>query len=299
MVQVLTSIKRRLRSKHNWRFIKAICVFSIAVIILVSYIGYLWTYYSFFPLVPLQKKTAYPINLVYPPITSGPLQPTLFQINFTLQASNTLAEGVNIRAINVKGNLYSPIEFNTGNFSGISEIIVGFLDANPNPPYAKTISIRNETIGPNKTIQTPQTFYTNLAFIDLVPIEPTVAIASHVDPSTLEVDYNWMNFNFPVAGDYSPSIIMIFQNQTISNNILSSNETALTYTYDQIKLHVISTSELQTQQINLIGSFVGVALLVFAYVELWKLLHEWAEKGSKNSHLPNNDESENELGISY
>ena len=71
-------------------------------------------------------------------------------------------------------------------------------------------------------------------------------------------------FNFSVSGDYSPTLILEYSN--------NSDES---YTYNEIKLHVPSSSELQTQELNQIGGFITIVLLIFSLIEALKLVNEW------------------------
>jgi len=72
---------------------------------------------------------------------------------------------------------------------------------------------------------------------------------------------------FPVAGDYSPSIIVIFSN----------NATPETYTYSEYRVHVLSTSELQSQELSQLEGFVGLVLLAFTFVEVVRLVRDYVK----------------------
>jgi len=63
-------------------------------------------------------------------------------------------------------------------------------------------------------------------------------------------------FYFPVAGDFSPAI-----------SITYDNGTEVLYTYDQIKVHVLSASEVEVMNINRLNLGLSYVLLFFTYVE--------------------------------
>jgi hypothetical protein len=77
---------------------------------------------------------------------------------------------------------------------------------------------------------------------------------------------------FPVSGEYSPVIVIKFNNGTAP----------IIHTYDMIKVHVLSETDVNAQSMNRINIALTIALLVFSYIEgfstigkLWKKRNEF------------------------
>ena len=52
----------------------------------------------------------------------------------------------------------------------------------------------------------------------------------------------------------------------------------LIHTYSDINLPVLSTQEIRTQMFDQINVYVAIALLAFAFIEAFKLAHNWNPK---------------------
>jgi hypothetical protein len=83
------------------------------------------------------------------------------------------------------------------------------------------------------------------------------------------------NVTFPVAGDYSPSISMSFDNGTL-----------LQYTYTQIKVHVLSTSEVNAENTNRLNLGLTIALLGFSFIEGFMVIYELLKKEEPKTQPP-------------
>jgi hypothetical protein len=80
-------------------------------------------------------------------------------------------------------------------------------------------------------------------------------------------------FYFPVAGDYSPTMQIDFYNGT-----------SVLQTYGDIKVHVLSASEIQQQKVNKTASALTWALVGFAYIEgVLVLKRFWDSRKHKQS----------------
>jgi hypothetical protein len=79
-------------------------------------------------------------------------------------------------------------------------------------------------------------------------------------------------FYFSVAGDYSPTLMIWFY-----------NDTTVQYTYNDIKLHVASATEVQSLKMENINVVIAVALLVFAFVEGISVVNELTKNNSHDT----------------
>lgn len=83
------------------------------------------------------------------------------------------------------------------------------------------------------------------------------------------------NITFPVAGDYPPSIFITFDNGSLP----------IQYTYSQIRVHVLSASEVNAENTNRLNLSLTFAILAFSYIEgLW-VIRELLKKQEKTSSL--------------
>jgi hypothetical protein len=72
------------------------------------------------------------------------------------------------------------------------------------------------------------------------------------------LNVSWQNdVIFPVAGDYSPSIFITFDD----------GSSPIQYTYSQIKVHVLSASEVNAEKTNRLNLGLTIAILAFSYIE--------------------------------
>ena len=74
-------------------------------------------------------------------------------------------------------------------------------------------------------------------------------------------------FYFPISGDYSPII-----------EIKKDDGNTTVYSYDQIKLHIVSKAEVEQQKINKTNFGLSIALFGFAILGGIGLLHEFLKK---------------------
>lgn len=169
--------------------------------------------------------------LYYPTFSDGKLSEIAARVYFSLVAEDIIAEGVNITFSNISGLVFktNPI----GN--EVTSIWVGFRHA----------GFRNIWVFNGST-------YDTLAGVWLIPDINQSAPESYVTFSPLKID----TFNFPVSGDYSPSIIVELK-----------NETFLAETDKEIRVHVFSKGELRSQELDQVNVVVATVLLIFAFIE--------------------------------
>jgi len=183
-----------------------------------------------------------PVVISYPDSMFMPIfgnQTGLCTIKFLFQFNGTLSEGTDILVINATCMSYVP--YNT-------VISVGFPQALP--------SSQKTTIGANTTLLTGWGGSTILTFNDNYtqndsPFKPVADW--HSVPPTYMVEPIY----FPVSGDYYP--IIEIANETDPYN-------AIVYSFDQIKIHVASATEVEGLRLNNLNLGLTIALFVFAWM---------------------------------
>lgn len=227
--------------KLSNRQVIGIVLFIIINLVVIVYLFALSNKYSTNPFSLTMSKTNLPIRLYYPPPDSDKLEPIIVSLWFNVTANSTISENTPIELTNFTGHVY------VRNDIGISFVGVGFFHTNLNEGHIYYLDSENKTVGPALTpvgLQAKKVASSNSSFFDLVPW--------HIQPP----------FSFPVAGDYSPTMTVTISNYTFQ------------HTYNEVKIHVSSKSELQTQELDQINVFIAFALLVFADVEFARLIYE-------------------------
>jgi hypothetical protein len=206
-------------------------------------------------------KTVYPIELTYPSTSSGQPQGVLLRVNFNLKSDKTISEGVNLNLTDITVDLFTGTEENANFAQNISWLEIGFPHAQPAFPMQLTTT---------KTGKYQYYYYQSLSgasfwmgrlnYSIFLPDEP-LEINSIVQHPFVLIQNR--EFNFPVAGDYSPSIIIGFFDKSI-----------LYFTDNEVKLHVPSKSELQIQTYNQVSGLIAVALFVFSLIQAIKFVYD-------------------------
>jgi hypothetical protein len=197
---------------------------------------------------PPPARNTIPLALTYPEalIPSFP-NGTMFMANMLLAFDGELAEKTLLQVENASCEI--PPQGN------VNVIAIGFQDAFlPNA----TSNIQQGYIWGNgavcvvfsRTQQSPPESWSNL----------TVAWEN--------------NIFFPVSGDYSPSIFM-----TVDNG-----PSPIQYTYSQIKVHVLSASEVNAENTNRLNLGLTFAILAFSYIEGFMVIHELLKKEEIETH---------------
>jgi hypothetical protein len=210
---------------------------------------------------PNEEKAVYKMSLLCPPASNGVARPIFLEANFNIEANKSIAEGVDIIMTNPLVILYPNNYENRLLCNEIDDVSIGFEGARISGLYAivgfdnitrdTRLTIYNNPPGANfrvKKSDIDNCSYGNLSGVRLKPVYSS-------------------KFNFSVSGDYSPSIIVSF-----------NNSSRVEYIFNEIKLHVIPTSELQTQGLNQINIIVAIALLAFSFFEGRRVIDEWAKE---------------------
>lgn len=222
-----------------------------------------------------QGKSSLPIAMAYPPISNGQLQKEWFQVGFNLETvtNNPIAESVNLMLTNATGIAFinmNDVNNNITSGFNVTNVWIGFQYAQPWSYWAignivsgkYQVSYFTALDGDwliadhNETSWYPPEPLPNQTQQGVFPLKP----------------HQVMTFYFPSSGDYSPSIIVALDNGTL-----------LSYSYDQIKVHVLSNADLQALKFSRIDIAVTVSLLLFAGVEGISLVNSLGEK-RKNDH---------------
>ena len=191
---------------------------------------------------PPPARNAIPLALTYPEalVPSFP-NGTMFMANMLLIFSGELEENTLVQVENASCQI--PPQGN------VNVIAIGFQDAflpnaTSNIQQGYTWGNGAVCVAFSRTQQSPPESWSNL----------TVA---------------WQNnIMFPVAGDYSPSIFMT----------VDDSSSPVQYTYSQIKVHVLSASEVNAERTNRLNLGLTFAVLAFSYIEGFMVIHELLKK---------------------
>jgi hypothetical protein len=188
-----------------------------------------------------------PIILTYPNSMWTGFENYSCTVSFQLKFNGTISEGSTIEVVNASCFMCAPYNYS---------VYVGF-------PYAidSDLAPRIQTGEPIITAAGCQCaiFRDNFIVNDTTNPFP-MAYWHELNPSFLGT------FFFPVAGDYSP-VIRIFET--------SPNYTApMDYSYDQIKVHVLSSSETEALRIGKVNLSLTYAMLGLSFVGLASLFNE-------------------------
>lgn len=254
---------------------------SIFFIIGLYLIGSICSYYSVNPFSLPPDKIRYPVELIYPSQENGLQFDPILYARFWLESNKTLAAGVNLTITNAEARLSKG--FNNKNFVddilGIElifqnsqptrEIIVGSGD-----PFYYYVPNRYNYEGTRVYLdsqsvpQGPYRWVTNHTYLE--PIGLSLGkdkINSSLDLFTSFFQLNasfGFNFYFPLAGDYSPGILIMCKNGSLYK-----------YIDNKVNLHVPSELEVQTGTLNQINSLIAIILLILSWIQCLKLIREW------------------------
>lgn len=168
--------------------------------------------------------------------------------SFTLQARDTIAEGIDISVRNATGEIVRGSDYHN-----VASVQVGW-EAVPTS-FRDALNRGGLFIGGLEGVIFNAKNYTNgipIVFGNQTPL--------NLVPTEEETFY------FPVAGDYSPTIEILFGNNTAP----------IQYTYSDIKVHVLSAGDIRIVHFENINVALTIALLAFAYIEAAKVIDDYA-----------------------
>lgn len=190
---------------------------------------------------PPPSKNEIPLALAYPEtfVMSFP-NGTLVMADMLLTFNGELAENTLVQVENASSQI-PPL-------GHVSSIAVGF----------------EEAFLPNQTTSIQQGYTWGGGAV--------CAVFSRTQPSPpvwSNLTVYWENnVTFPVAGDYSPSVFITFDD----------GSSPVQYTYSQIKVHVISASEVNAQNMSRLTFALTIALLGFSFIEGFMVIYEILSK---------------------
>lgn len=200
---------------------------------------------------PSPKLGVIPFGLSYPDIPGVEIPGTYLVASFLLTYNGTMAENVPIQVVNATSVIF------TDDYADLWNVQVGFQQAIP-WNFKKAFEQSGLYIGGLSGVL----FSRNI-------VNPN---SSTLFPLSEDEIY------FPVAGDYSPTIHIHFYNGTSS-----------LYTYNEMKVHVLATSEVEAENTNRLNVALTFALLAFSYIEGLVMIRElWANRERKNQSIANN-----------
>jgi hypothetical protein len=270
-------------------------LFSVFIVILfllifIIYYSCLISAYKINPFYPSKNKIVYQIDMIYPPPTSnGLMKDTLIEAKFCVETNETISEGVNMTITNATVYLNKEyvnkyfndtvwlVELSFEHAQPTREIV--FASGDPNSTSQYRISKRGAIAIPyqhnnsSNTSNDPDQWTTYHTYIRPIGLLLGASNSSY-DPFTGFIQIkSFLNctFYFPMAGDYSPSILILCRNNSLYR-----------YTANDVKLHVPSQIELQTQALNQIGGFIAHILLAFASIDLVSLLYNWCKNAKED-----------------
>jgi len=213
---------------------------------------------------PPPSKTQIPISITYPPAAGLTYPIKGIRIKFSLEASGSIAENVPVSVINATGDatgkeavIFGPLNYSVTSYDYYPDLTIVAVG------FDETVHISATGNPEGGQIWMPWNYWgSGLQGM----------VFRHVASSPYLRFESEDTFYFSVSGDYSPTIYMTF-----------NNGTEIQHTYEQIKVHVLSASEMQAEKLNRVNTVIAIALLSFAFIEGIKLVKDLTER--KHSQL--------------
>jgi hypothetical protein len=200
------------------------------------------------------KENSIPIVISYPDSMFMPMygdDSTLCTIKFLLKFNGTLSENTPIEIVNATCMSYVPYNVT---------ITVGFPQG---------IESRMET-----DIQKNSTLIISWGGVSVIKFQDSFNPVDHTGFEPLadfhNVDAQFIGtFYFPVSGDFSPIIGIVKQGEI----------KPIVYTYDQIKVHVLSSTEVDQLNLSQVNTSLSLIVLFFTWVSVISLVYQsWNKK---------------------
>lgn len=235
--------------KHQKKIIGFVLL-AIVLSIPLFYIAAVSEDWYWFPLNPPPPPTLIIIPMMIPPtVTNATPWPDLY-LGISLQANGTIAEGVEVMLAGA-GSIASH-----NYYLRLSGVEVFFQKSIPwrfkNSPTLSDVMKWPAVITLERNL-------TNLSDDHLLPY------------------INNTEIYFPAAGDYSPTVLVIFK-----------QDKAIECTYDSIKIHVASSSEIQNAKLTRVNTLLTYALVLltyalvlFAVIESTSIMRDFTEDRTK------------------
>ena len=242
---------------------KAYLALAIFYVIIGFWVGVIIADFHI-PIINPVQKTQLSFEVNYPPVTGSDM-PLLLRATMYLEADSIISENTRIFANRSSGGYIYP-----NNESKIGEVYFGFSSALPH-------KLSSGKSGINYSVPTG-VWLINWDGQNLTSRE-ALSEESYTDFNFTEdfIEYQRAQFRkenefyFPVAGDYSPTILIWFY-----------NDTTIQYTYNDIKVHVASATEVQSQKLDRINTAITITLFALALVEGISVVNDLTKRKEKN-----------------
>ena len=198
---------------------------------------YIWAVQTdqYGPLNPAPPNTAVPLAINYPPYTANPPTGICAIISMDLEANGTLAQGVPVKVVNASGVVFSS---NCGNIASVYVTIDGVAPVGH--------GLRGFVYGVSGS-----------------EIESFINLNIPNGIGNLSAVKNFQRFQFPIAGSYSPTVVVVTTNGTYPNLNTKTN----VYTFTDFKIPVASTLDIQNAKDARIEVALSVVIVIFVFLE--------------------------------
>lgn len=243
--------------------LKITVIVSMLVILIITtfFVLFINGDFGFFGLKPSIQENNIPLVISYPNSMFMPMygnNMTICTIKFLLEFNGTLSENTQVQIINATCMSYVPYNITVN---------VGF-------PQAIPYSLKS-IIGNNSTFLIGWGGTEVLTFRDnsSLPSSPFIPVANFhgIYPSYPNDIY------FPVSGDYSPIIEISNQSEE-----LNPQYSPIIYSYDQIKVHVASTTEIETLSLDTVNLSLTFAIFALSWIGVLALTYQFIKEKDEN-----------------
>ncbi|MDG7016050.1 MAG: hypothetical protein JRM82_01595 [Nitrososphaerota archaeon] len=187
------------------------------------------------PLNPAPPNTTIPLFLTYPPYTTNPQTGICATLSIELKANGTLAQGVPVKVSNESGLVEST---DCGKIQGIFVFIDGAAPIG-SITNVQTYGLSGAEIAAFLNFNLGSNNIGNLGTSKMAP------------------------FDFPVAGTYSPTVVVVTVDGTYPNATSKSN----VYTYSDFEVPVASALDIQNAKDARIEIALSVVIVIFVFLE--------------------------------
>ncbi|MDG7012520.1 MAG: hypothetical protein JRN17_05470 [Nitrososphaerota archaeon] len=203
---------------------------------------------------PAPPATTVPLILTYPPYTINPQTGICATLNIELEANGTLAQGVPVKVGAASGLVTSTA---CGNIQSIFVLIDG-------------AAVVGQTI-------------TNVQVYGLSGAEVEAFLNLNFGSNIGNLSASRMApLDFPVAGTYSPTLVVITADGTYPNATYKTT----VYTYSDFKIPVASALDIQNAKNTRIETALSYIIVVFVFVEGFATVLDHTKGESQSGRAP-------------
>ena len=243
-MRLIGAIKKR-RNK-----IVGFALLAVVLFVLISYIcAVAWDNYNYpFNLNPAPPPTSFIVPMMIPPaITNATFPWPDLYLGISVRANGTIAEGVEVELATATAVIASHDYYLR--LDGVQVF------------FQESVAWRFK----NSTTPRDLTGYVGWPAGIVFQRDMTDLSNQNLLPYV-----NKQDIFFPAAGDYSPTVLVIFQ-----------HDKPIEYTYDAIKIHVASSSDIQNARFTRVNTALTYALVLFAVIESIAIMRDFTEDKPK------------------